>query len=80
MGVQIEEIRRAVRATDSAGTLVRETQVGEGRWRVYPAREALHAATAAIRQYPEITRCAAPACQLCEDAILGGPILPDDRQ
>src|SRR5688572_1045245 len=54
---------------------VKETQVGESRWQIYPAREALQAATAAIRQHPEITRCADPSCYRCEDAILGGPLL-----
>ena len=60
--------------------LLWETRVGESRWEVYPAHEALQTATAAIHQQPEITRCAEPSCYRCEDAILGGPILPDDLQ
>jgi hypothetical protein len=35
----------------------------------------VEAAAAAIRADPEITRCAAPDCRDCADAIAGGPIL-----
>ena len=54
-------------------------RVGASRWLRYPAREALQAATAATRQHPEITRCAESSCYRCEDAILGGPLLPADK-
>jgi aminoglycoside 3-N-acetyltransferase len=53
----------------------RETTVGESRWRVFPARETLAAATEAIHFDPEITRCDDPSCERCPDAIAGGPIL-----
>jgi hypothetical protein len=31
-------------------------------------------AAAAIRDRPDITRCARPSCERCEDALLGGPV------
>jgi aminoglycoside 3-N-acetyltransferase len=58
--------------------LARETQVGASPWLVYPAREALDVAAAAIRHDPEITHCATPDCVLCACTIAGGPILPGD--
>ena len=53
--------------------LARETLVGESRWRAFPARAALDAATDAIREQPEITRCERDDCPRCADAIAGGP-------
>jgi aminoglycoside N3'-acetyltransferase len=53
--------------------LARETNVGESRWRAFPARAALEAATEAIREQPEITRCGRDDCLRCADAIAGGP-------
>ena len=55
------------------GPLARETRVGDSRWRAFPARAALDAATKAIREDPEITRCGRADCQRCPDAIAGGP-------
>jgi aminoglycoside 3-N-acetyltransferase len=55
------------------GPLARETEVGESRWRAFPARETLRAAEAAIRERPEITSCADPDCLRCRDAVAGGP-------
>jgi aminoglycoside N3'-acetyltransferase len=55
--------------------LERRTLVGESLWRAFPAREALDAATAAIVDDPEITRCADDTCSRCRDAVLGGPVL-----
>jgi len=52
--------------------LARETQVGASRWRSFPARETLAAATAAIEENPEITRCDDAACLRCRDMIAGG--------
>jgi aminoglycoside N3'-acetyltransferase len=53
--------------------LARETRVGESRWRAFPARAALNAATDAIREQPEITRCGREGCLRCADAVAGGP-------
>ena len=52
--------------------LARETTVGASRWRAYPARETLEAATDAIRANPEITRCDDPDCARCRDMVAGG--------
>jgi aminoglycoside 3-N-acetyltransferase len=54
------------------GPLARETTVGKSRWRAFPARAALDAASAAIRDDPEITRCGSPGCLRCRDAVAGG--------
>lgn len=50
------------------------TRVGQSSWRLFPARELVATAAAAIRSDPSITRCADPACIECRDAIAGGPI------
>jgi aminoglycoside 3-N-acetyltransferase len=55
--------------------LVRETIVGESRWRAYPAREAVEKAARAIQANPQITHCGDSRCERCRDAIAGGPIL-----
>lgn len=52
----------------------RRTVVGASLWRIYPAREAVEAATDAIRTDPEVTRCDTYGCIQCADAIAGGPI------
>ncbi len=52
-----------------------EAMVGASRWRIFPAAEALEAAAAAIRADPAITHCGDPACERCNDAVLGGPLL-----
>jgi aminoglycoside N3'-acetyltransferase len=57
--------------------LKREVQVGQSVWQIFPARETLSAAVAAIRANPSITHCADPACSRCNDAVQGGPILPE---
>lgn len=49
-------------------------QVQESLWRAFPAKEVVEAATTAIRQNPEVTRCSRPDCQDCVDAIAGGPM------
>ena len=46
----------------------RET-VGNSLWRIFPIADALERASAAIRECPEITRCAVGGC---EDGIEGG--------
>ncbi|GHO91295.1 AAC(3) family N-acetyltransferase [Reticulibacter mediterranei] len=58
-------------------SLKREVQVGQSVWQIFPARETLSAAVAAIRANPSITHCADPACSRCNHAVQGGPILPE---
>jgi aminoglycoside 3-N-acetyltransferase len=54
---------------------VRQTQqVGQSVWRVYPVADVIELAAQAIRENPEITHCANPACDRCNDAVQGGPI------
>jgi aminoglycoside N3'-acetyltransferase len=53
----------------------RRLQVGLSLWRILPAREALDACTAAIKDDPEITRCTVDGCVRCADTIAGGPLL-----
>jgi aminoglycoside N3'-acetyltransferase len=57
------------------GILASETHVANSHWHAFPAREVVATAAHVIRQQPEITRCADPACPRCPDAIAGGPIL-----
>ena len=52
----------------------RETNVGQSRWHVFDAHDALEAATSAIRRNPHITHCGQD-CARCNDATAGGPIL-----
>lgn len=52
---------------------VRETVVGQSQWRAYPMREALAAASDAIRANPGITHCGDADCLRCRDAVAGGP-------
>jgi aminoglycoside N3'-acetyltransferase len=53
----------------------REINVGQSLWQVFPAEEVLKAATKAIQDNPDITRCDNAACERCNDAVLGGPLL-----
>ena len=50
------------------------TVVGESLWRIYPFREFVDAAAAAIRRDPSITHCGDPHCARCNDAVKGGPL------
>jgi aminoglycoside 3-N-acetyltransferase len=52
----------------------RTAVVGGSRWRAYPARQTLAAATSAITEDQGITRCPDNDCLLCRDSIAGGPI------
>lgn len=52
----------------------RQVLVGESRWRVFPASEALTLAAHAIRADPSIIHCPSPGCIECADAIAGGPL------
>lgn len=54
--------------------LMRETQVGQSHWRIFPARETLALAADAIRRNPRLTHCGRSPCR-CDDAVLGGPLL-----
>jgi aminoglycoside 3-N-acetyltransferase len=58
------------------GPLARTTTVGASRWRAFPARQVLAAATAAIAADQHITRCPDAGCVPCRDAIAGGPVAP----
>mgnify|MGYP000091252874 CR=1 FL=1 len=53
----------------------RAAMVGQSEWHLYPARETMLAATAAIRANPHLTHCGRADCERCRDAELGGPIL-----
>ncbi len=57
--------------------LQREIQVGQSAWQIFPARETLSAAVAAIRANPLLTHCSDPACSRCNDAVQGGPLLAE---
>ena len=56
--------------------VMRWTSVGQSKWTLLPAGQALTHATAAIRAHPEITHCNVNECERCNDAVQGGPILP----
>jgi aminoglycoside 3-N-acetyltransferase len=53
--------------------LAHETCVGAATWRVFPARDTVAAAAAAIREHPELTDCEDAHCLRCRDAVAGGP-------
>ncbi|MEW2476841.1 AAC(3) family N-acetyltransferase [Micromonospora gifhornensis] len=55
------------------GSLDQNIMVGASRWRAFPARQTLAAATAAIAAQQDITRCPDTECMLCRDAVAGGP-------
>ena len=62
--------------------LIRRTQVGESRWMILPAGEAIATASRLIWEQPSTTHCGKSAahcgksdCLECNDAILGGPNL-----
>lgn len=53
--------------------LERTRRVGASLWRVFPVRETLERAAAAIRAEPDLTRCGDLGCQRCTEAVKGGP-------
>jgi aminoglycoside N3'-acetyltransferase len=55
--------------------LKKEARVGQSLWQVFPARETLEVTARAIKENPLITHCADAACERCNDAVLGGPLL-----
>ncbi|MDA0745606.1 MAG: AAC(3) family N-acetyltransferase [bacterium] len=54
---------------------LRKTTVGQSKWKIYPASNAIEATTQAIKEDPFITHCDDTTCQRCNDATAGGPIL-----
>lgn len=54
--------------------LARYVRVGKSRWRAYPAAAVVATAAEAIRAQPNMTHCGRPACLVCRDAVLGGPL------
>ena len=62
----------------SLAHLEKRIAVGNSIWRIYPARQMADAAAEVIRSHPMITHCENPACMRCNDAVQGGPILPED--
>ncbi|HEX8720570.1 MAG TPA: AAC(3) family N-acetyltransferase [Pyrinomonadaceae bacterium] len=59
--------------------VARAESVGQSRWTLLPAGEALARAAAAIRADPAITHCGVRGCERCDDAVKGGPLLPAGR-
>jgi hypothetical protein len=59
--------------------LMRMLLVGQSEWKCVPAQETLHRATEVIETHPAVTHCQNPACDPCNDAIAGGPILREHR-
>ena len=64
-----------VKLGSALSPFVREGRVGKSEWGVYPASDALAAATQAIVDDPYITHCGNVTCGRCDDLIAGGPIL-----
>ncbi|WRZ94402.1 AAC(3) family N-acetyltransferase [Streptomyces sp. NBC_01007] len=56
--------------------LARTARVGGSRWSVYPAKETLAAAVAAMTADQSVTHCADADCLACRDSVAGGPIGP----
>lgn len=55
--------------------IMRTLTVGNSLWKVFPAKESLQLLINTIQANPHITHCGNPACERCNDAILGGPIV-----
>jgi len=55
--------------------LMAEIKVGQSTWLAFPAKRTLETAARAVREDPWITHCNNAACERCNDAVLGGPIL-----
>jgi len=49
--------------------------VGRSYWRCFPTVDMVNTCVSAILASPQITHCSNPDCDLCNDAISGGPIL-----
>lgn len=59
--------------------VMRTAVVGQSAWKLLPAEPALTLAAGAIRAEPRITHCGGPACERCDDAVAGGPIMPGGK-
>lgn len=55
--------------------VMRRISVGQSKWTLLPAAEALSYAAAAIRADSRIIHCGVETCERCNDAVKGGPIL-----
>ncbi len=55
--------------------LVRQTNVGQSMWSIFPAKETLEVATRAIEDDASITHCGDAECGRCDDAVMGGPLI-----
>lgn len=58
--------------------LEKTVQVGESLWRCFRVRQLVDQCVKIIREQPQLTHCGDPDCGRCNDALLGGPILPED--
>ena len=56
--------------------IAKKTKVAESEWTCFKASDLAEICRNQIEQNPMITHCSDPACQRCNDAISGGPILP----
>lgn len=52
-------------------------RLGGSTWRIFAAQAALEIAAAAMAWDPGMTRCGAPGCERCRDAVLGGQCCKD---
>jgi aminoglycoside 3-N-acetyltransferase len=59
--------------------LLRMLRVGQSEWKLFPTRQTLQVAAEAIRANPTVTHCSNPACDRCNDAVAGGPILIEEN-
>jgi aminoglycoside 3-N-acetyltransferase len=58
----------------AVASLEKRIAVGRSLWRIYPFRDFVDAAAAAIRRDPSITHCGDAGCARCNDAVKGGPL------
>ncbi len=56
--------------------IAKKTKVAESEWTCFKASDLAEICRNQIEQNPMITHCSDPACQRCNDAVSGGPILP----
>lgn len=54
--------------------LEKRITVGGSQWRIFPFKQFVDAAAAAIAREPSITHCGDPHCVRCNDAVRGGPL------
>lgn len=51
------------------------TFVGKSLWRCFRARDMADICSRLIIENPQITHCGDLACERCNDAVLGGPVI-----